>query len=294
MIKVNREPWEIASMDELLALARAMEQESIDHYIALATRMREMERPDLALVFEVLVAEETEHLEQIEVWEQTSGQGHSIIISPPEAVFDDEGTETVPAELLSAYRAFSLAVRNEERAFNFWTYVAANAKSDEIAKAAERMAHEELTHVARLRQQRRRAFHLERAETTNAANLDLPALENRLSELLYSLAQNTEPSTATEIRALAAQAEHRSSTIDHQPFQSVPGLEAVPNTASNEALPLCELLTDYYLELGQTARKEEDQKRALAFASETIALMRMIRQRGRSVGISNEGLNTLN
>lgn len=34
MIKVNREPWEIASMDELLALARAMEQESIDHYIA--------------------------------------------------------------------------------------------------------------------------------------------------------------------------------------------------------------------------------------------------------------------
>ena len=132
MANTENDPWEVASMNELLALARSMEQESIDGYIALAERMRGMDRPDLATVFEALVAEEESHLGKVDDWQQATGQPRATIVHPPEAVFDDEGAGLVAPDMLSAYRAFSMAVRNEERAFVFWTYVSAHAKSDEI------------------------------------------------------------------------------------------------------------------------------------------------------------------
>ena len=73
-----------------------------------------------------------------------------------------KGPATAHPRLLSAYRALSMAVRNEERAFAFWSYVAAHAGDADIRHAAETMAHEELGHVATLRRERRSAFHAER------------------------------------------------------------------------------------------------------------------------------------
>ncbi|MEJ1936656.1 hypothetical protein WDZ92_41220 [Nostoc sp. NIES-2111] len=55
-----------------------------------------------------------------------------------------------------------MAVRNEERAFAFWTYLAAHAGSEDVRQAAEKMASEELTHAAIFRRERRRAFHREK------------------------------------------------------------------------------------------------------------------------------------
>jgi hypothetical protein len=83
----------------------------------------------------------------------------SVLRAESDATFDDEGAGTVAPELVDAYRAFSMAVRNEERAFSFWIYVAAQSPSPELRAAAEQMAREELDHVARLRRERRRAFH---------------------------------------------------------------------------------------------------------------------------------------
>lgn len=40
MPEKRTEPWVMASMTELLSFARAMEQEAVDGYIALAARMR--------------------------------------------------------------------------------------------------------------------------------------------------------------------------------------------------------------------------------------------------------------
>src|SRR5690606_12726414 len=125
---------------------------------------------------------------KVDDWQQATGQPRATIVHPPEAVFDDEGAGLVAPDMLSAYRAFSMAVRNEERAFVFWTYVAAHAKSDEIRSAAERMAREELGHVAKLRAERRRAFHLESRRVSDAARTDLRALEARLAGLIQVLA----------------------------------------------------------------------------------------------------------
>ncbi|KQY21529.1 ferritin-like domain-containing protein [Rhizobium sp. Root482] len=277
MAETESDPWEVASMNELLALARSMEQEAIDGYIALAKRMREMGQPDLAGVFETLIAEEEGHLGKVNDWQTATGQPKSAIVHPPEVLFDDEGAGIIAPEMLSAYRAFSMAVRNEERAFVFWTYVAAHAKSAEIGKAAERMAHEELGHVAKLRSERRRAFHFERRTSTDAAKADLALLETRLANHLQALADAAETAGSSRLQALARQARIRAEKLVQTPFSSTPLLEAVPDTAVEQVLPLCELLTDCYIDLGQTAPDEMQRDRAQRSAAEMIHCIRGVR-----------------
>ena len=277
MAETESDPWEVASMNELLALARSMEQEAIDGYIALAKRMREMGQPDLAGVFETLIAEEEGHLGKVNDWQTATGQPKSATVHPPEVLFDDEGAGIIAPEMLSAYRAFSMAVRNEERAFVFWTYVAAHAKSAEIGKAAERMAHEELGHVAKLRSERRRAFHLERRTSTDATKADLALLETRLADHLQTLAATSETDNSSRLRMLAEEARIRAKQLVQTPFSSTPLLEAVPDTAVEQVLPLCELLTDCYIDLGQTAPDEMQRDRAQRSAAEMIHCLRGVR-----------------
>ena len=79
------------------------------------------------------------------------------------ATFDAQTiSEITSSSLMTPYRALSMAVRNEERAFAFWSYVAAHAGQGELKRAAETMARQELEHVAKLRKERRRAYHEER------------------------------------------------------------------------------------------------------------------------------------
>ena len=74
---------------------------------------------------------------------------------------------------LSAYQALAFAVRNEERAFAFYSYVAAEAENAEIRALAEDFARDELQHAALLRQYRRRAFHEHRpAKIETPQNID--------------------------------------------------------------------------------------------------------------------------
>lgn len=277
MAETERDPWEVASMNELLALARSMEQEAIDGYVALAGRMREMGQPDLAGVFEALVTEEEGHLSKVNEWQTAIDQPKSPTEHPTEVLFDDEGAGIIAPELLSAYRAFSIAVRNEERAFVFWTYVAAHANSAEIGKAAERMAHEELGHVTRLRSERRRAFHRERRTSTKIAKTDLILLETRLADHLKTLVAAADPVNSGTLQALAKQARTRAEKLSQNPFSSTPLLEALPDTAVEQVLPLCELLTDCYIDLGQTAPDEFQRDRAQQSAAEMIHCLRAVR-----------------
>ena len=63
MSLLKSEPFAaVESMDELLAVAYAMEQEAITGYSELAERMRREGRPDMVPVFERLIDEESQHL----------------------------------------------------------------------------------------------------------------------------------------------------------------------------------------------------------------------------------------
>ncbi len=278
MLRSSGEVWEIASLEELLALAASMEQEAIDGYLALSRRMKDMGRPDLADVFDSLVTEERGHLGKVDDWRKALGQPHGeAAVHVPEELFDDEGAGVVAPELLSAYRAFSTAVRNEERAFVFWTYVSAHAQSDEIRNAAERMAREELGHVAKLRRERRRAFHAERSQVLDINQAELRSLESRLSGLLRHLAAKSSGNEQVRIQDLAQQADLRAEAIAAHPFGTTPRGVKVPQAAVEEALPLCEFLADCYLDLGDRASAEEDADRARSYAAQVIHCLRALR-----------------
>ena len=104
----------------------------------------------------------------------------------PETFDTETAAEIRTSRLMTPYRALSMAVRNEERAFAFWSYVAGFAEDPEIKKAAEAMAREELGHVATLRKERRRAYHSEHdrmraGQHGNVGHVDAAVLERRLA-----------------------------------------------------------------------------------------------------------------
>jgi rubrerythrin len=278
MTALKHEPWEFASLDELLDLAAAMEQEAIDGYAALSERMSALGHPDLAVVFDALVREETGHLGKVREWRAASGsRSPTRQAAAPKELFDDEGAAFVAPELMTAYRTFSMAVRNEERAFMFWTYVSANAQSKEIRQAAERMAHEELGHVATLRRERRKAFHMERDKGSDT-DTDLPGLEERLSHLLDALTQEANGTGAAEtLRGHAQTALGRMNAIRDRFFDRKVMRRMRSDLAAGKALPLCEHLLDCYLDLGDTSTTERDADRARRFAAQMIACIRTVR-----------------
>ena len=122
---------------------------------------------------------------------------------------------------MTPYRALSMAVRNEERAFAFWSYVAGFAEDPEIKKSAESMAREELGHVATLRKERRRAYHSEHGATRagqggNVADgqVDAGGLERRLVAHLADLEGRVAGASFDRVRELRQEATGMSAEAD--------------------------------------------------------------------------------
>ncbi|MDW5317553.1 ferritin family protein [Rhizobium sp. PL01] len=278
MLETTQEVWMVKSMPELFALAQAMEQEAVAGYVALAARMLAENRPDIAVVFDRLVAEEEGHLDNIYRWRaESGGEIATIPVLAPEASFDDEGAGVVAPELLSAYRAFSMAVRNEERAFVFWTYVAAHAPSQYIQVAAERMAKEELGHVATLRRERRLAFHAGRKAAPKATQGDLPMLEARLAAHLGRIAAVPGVAPTEKLLALAGEARNRAAVMTASAFVGTPLFDNLPEPVSEQAVSLSEFLLDCYLDLAEREKVEQRRLRAQAFAGQLIACLQLLR-----------------
>ncbi|QFU14800.1 ferritin-like domain-containing protein [Microvirga thermotolerans] len=270
----------VKTLDELFALAAAMEEEAAIRYAEIADRMRQEGNAALAEVFARLSEEERGHLASVEGWSQRArGQAPDparIRWQRPET-FDDEGMATADPRLLSAYRALSVAVRNEERAFAFWSYVAAHAASPEVRRAAEAMAHEELGHVALLRRERRRAFHAERDRAGSDARHeagDLAGLERRLAALLAPLAARAPSPERERLEAFAQEATRNAEALERAPI-AVGSAPVVP--LPDDPTALAELLVDRYLEAGDTLRDEEALGRAQDLAGRAIARLAWLR-----------------
>lgn len=260
-------------MNEVLALARSMELEAVNGYAALARRMRDENQPELAAVFEALVSEEQGHLDNVEKWIGATNAAPAAPAPPPQPMFDDEGAALVAPELLNSYRAFSMAVRNEERAFVFWTYVAAHAPTDEIREAAERMAREELGHVATLRRERRRAFHAIRDRRGDVPALDLATLEQRLADHLANAAGRAPAGGDDQIRDQARKAVQRATAARSR---DLPKPSPEPDVLAR-LVPLCEYLLDYYLDLAEHARDESLRHVAQTCAGDLVACLHTVR-----------------
>lgn len=273
----------VKSLDELFAIAAAMEHEAATRYAEIAVRMRLEGNPSLAEVFERLSADEQGHLDSVAAWSQ-SAKGEDpdpsrIRWKLPET-FDDEGAATSDPRLLNAYRALSMAVRNEERAFAFWSYVAAHAEPSEVRRAAETMAHEELIHVSTLRRERRKAFHARRHRVGDTLQSRRhgngpAALERRLAELLDSLAAGASPQERSHLEELALEARHHAKALDEAP--AALGIAGAWETVPGDPIALAELLTELYIEAGDGLDDESALHQVQAMAGRAIARLAWLR-----------------
>jgi rubrerythrin len=152
----------MSSPDALLAVAAALEREAAARYRALSARMHRQGDAAMSAQFNLLADMEDRHAGDVAERGQallghapaSRGAGWDL---PP--TYDEEDAR---GAALNPYQALAFAVRNEERAFVFYTYVAAEAEDPEVRALAEALARDELEHAALLRRHRRRAFHSER------------------------------------------------------------------------------------------------------------------------------------
>ncbi|MBP2301140.1 ferritin-like domain-containing protein [Azospirillum picis] len=159
-------PGPVASLADLMGIARAMESEAVRRYGQLAGMMDRRGDAALAGIFRALVREEEGHAAAVEHWEDALGlppadTGAFVWHLPPDIA--SSWDELAERSSITPYQALSLAVLNEQRAFAFYSYIAAHAEADPVRSNAEALAREELSHAARLRRERRAAFHRERS-----------------------------------------------------------------------------------------------------------------------------------
>ncbi|GAB2174769.1 ferritin-like domain-containing protein [Dongia sp. agr-C8] len=217
----------VTTTQQVLAIADALERAAVRRYEALGACMRRVGHAELARIFEALAQEERQHVESVEHLMQTSASsgstGDIAGLALPETF---EIGDAAVAARLTPYTALSIAVRGEEQAFSFWTYVASEAANGEVRGQAEAMARQELVHAAKLRHARRQAYHAERQgrqpEATDA--LDDGAMQ--------SFVARQERETAAALRAATQPLEGQ---VDPRLLQQIRGFAASISASADEA-----------------------------------------------------------
>ena len=165
MVSLNAEPaGQVRTMEEFFAVAHAIETDAAARYDEASRLLRAEGFEQIAAVFEHLAGLERAHVGQVEQW--ASRKDMRAISHEPWPIpdtFDAPPEEVARSRLMTPYRVLASAVRHEQRAFAFWTYVAAHADSEDVRQASEKMALEELEHASLLRRERRNAYRLAKA-----------------------------------------------------------------------------------------------------------------------------------
>jgi rubrerythrin len=134
-----------------------------------------------------MIDEERAHEKQLTEWAELEDLSINRDIGPVR--WEDPGVattydaEATDPDQSTPYKALAFAVHNEERAFRFYSYVAANCRDPVVRSHAEVLAHEELGHAAVLRALRRRAWHAQRRQHGSEPKID-PGLINGMPDLL--------------------------------------------------------------------------------------------------------------
>jgi rubrerythrin len=271
----------LRSLDELFALAHAMENEAANRYGELAEDMRRQNKDDLAAVFAQLAAAEREHADSVSRWSQARrGKAPDPALvrwEAPETFDQETATEVKTSRLMTPYRALAMAVRNEERAFAFWSYLAAYSEDPEIKKASETMANEELGHVATLRKERRRAYHREHARKSRdgsdgavQSRMDAQRLELRLAAQLADIERRLAGPASVRAKELRDQTMGMAQQAGH--FGSFP-----PALEHRDAQAVAEALTDAYLEGAENSENETRVEALQELAAKAIARLAWLR-----------------
>jgi rubrerythrin len=271
----------LGSLDEMFALAHAMEQEAANKYSELADEMRRQNKDDLAAVFTKLAVAERDHVDSVTRWSRSrrgKAPDPALVRWEAPGTFDQEtATEAKTSRLMTPYRALAMAVRNEERAFAFWSYLAAYAEDPEIKTAAEAMAKEELGHVSTLRKERRRAYHNEHDrkredETGRAApsQVDARGLELCLAAHLEGTERRLTGPYAARAHELFDETRRMADEVSG--FGKFPGAPE-----QQDPLAIAEALADAYLQGAENSDDESRVKELQGLAEKAIARLAWLR-----------------
>ena len=150
----------ICSLADLYGIAQTMEGDAAERYRGLALDAERRGQGRAAATFERLRRQAKACAAEL------SGQAGELRV----AIDQSRARRRTPTEFAAAwddirgsalatpYRILAKAVENEERAFVFFAYLAAQAEDRAVMKEAERIAMERLARAARLRHARRAAF----------------------------------------------------------------------------------------------------------------------------------------
>ena len=144
----------IASTEDLLAHALAMEIEAEDRYRELAGQMEVHNNPEVAALFQKLAEIEGRHAEQIR---ERTAEMNLPRISPWDFAWDTGPSPEAEAGggahyLMTPHHALQIALRNEEAARDFFRRLAEEARTEEVKRLAEEFAEDEAEHVDLVRQ----------------------------------------------------------------------------------------------------------------------------------------------
>ena len=176
---------------------------------------------------------------------------------------------------MTPYRALSMAVRNEERAFAVWSYVAGFAEDPEIKKSAESMAREELGHVATLRNERRRAYHSEHGATRagQGGQRSMPGAWNVAWLRIWPISRSCRGASSDRARELRQEATGMSA-------QAAPrdGIGRFPRSLERaDAQTIAEALADAYLDGAESSDDPDRFESLQALAQRAIARLAWLR-----------------
>jgi rubrerythrin len=253
-------PGPVLSLNEFFSLAHAIESDAVARYAEAATLLRQQGADKVASVFERLAETERGHVEQVDAWAKHSDAASPATTALPWAIPDTHDAtpgEMARSKLLTPYRVLASAVRHEQRAFAFWTYVSAHADKQDVKEAAERMALEELEHVSILRRERRKAFHSEQQETAPLNRLtalnSLATLERRLAEYIQ---QNPAAATGGDFASKIEADAYRAADTLESVASHDHSLLSLPTIASDklaDPMAVSEYLVDAYLRIAEVS-----------------------------------------
>ena len=159
---------DINSTSELVSIALAAERDAVFRYSGLAGKMNEHGNSEACALFNELSTEAREHEEKLAEWASLEEMAVSWEAQP--IPWEDPGVAVhydVQARdpyRCTPYKALAFAVHNEERAFRFYSYVAADSGDPDVCHYARVLARTELRRATALRDKRRRAWHVERKQ----------------------------------------------------------------------------------------------------------------------------------
>jgi hypothetical protein len=150
-------------MAELYAIALTQAETAATRYEHLAESDDQSFGP-VQCVFEVLTQTERERARAITLGSLSSRNKRpdaaDLRWTPTDLMPTEELSDLGNSSLATAYDAWALAVRHRERAFVFWTYVAALASDRAVQAAAEDFARAALADGNLLRRERRLAWRM--------------------------------------------------------------------------------------------------------------------------------------